>query len=115
MRGGWVFKFRINTIGLVALLSAAPVFAGDPTLPPTEQLVGDAVTQAPETLQLQAILRGPSRASAVINGQKLTVGDRLGDARVLAVRAHSVVIERQGRQQELRLSAPIIQTSRTLP
>ena len=110
-----MFKFEISTIGLVALLLTAPVFAVDPTQPPAERVVSDAVTQAPEELHLQAILRGPERASAVINGQNLKVGERLGDMCVLAVRRHSVVIERQGRQQELRLSAPIIQTSRTLP
>ncbi|WP_241787108.1 Type II secretory pathway component [Stutzerimonas stutzeri] len=87
----------------------------DPTQPPAGRVVSDDVTQAPVDLHLQAILRGPERASAVINGQNLKVGERLGDMRVLAVRWHSVVIERQGRQQELRLSAPIIQTSRTLP
>lgn len=115
MRGGLVFKLKINMIGLAALLAAMPTFALDPTQPPAGQAVGDAPSEAVATLRLQAILRGSEHASAVINGQNLRVGDRLGDARILAVRPHSVVIDRQGQQQELRLSAPIIQTSRTLP
>lgn len=101
-------------IGLAALFVAAPVFALDPTQPPAGRAASD-VPEVVATLQLQAILRGPEGASAVINGQNLKVGDRLGDARILAVRPHSVVIDRQGTQQELRLSAPIIQTSRTQP
>lgn len=115
MRGGLVFKSLINMFGLVALFGAAPVFALDPTRPPAGRVATDAPAEASATLHLQAILRGPERASAVINGQNLKVGDRLGDARLVAVRPHSVVIVRQGQQQELRLSTPIIQTSRTQP
>jgi MSHA biogenesis protein MshK len=39
----------------------------------------------------------------------------VGDARILAVHRHAVVIDREGKQQELHLSTPIIQTSRTQP
>lgn len=115
MRGGWVFKSSINMIGLAALLVAAPVFAKDPTQPPAGRVVIDTPAEAAEPLRLQAILRGPERAAAVINGQTLEIGERIGDARVLAVRPHSVVIDREGQRQELRLSAPIIQMSRTQP
>ncbi len=115
MRGGWVFKSVVNTIGLAALFVAAPVFALDPTQPPAGRVARDAPTEAAAELRLQAILRGSERVSAVINGQTLKVGDQLGDARILAIRPHSVVIVRQGQQQALRLSTPIIQTSRTQP
>ncbi|HBS79046.1 MAG TPA: Type II secretory pathway component [Pseudomonas sp.] len=87
----------------------------DPTQPPTGRLAADAPAEAAASLHLQAILRGPGRASAVINGNILRVGDRVGDARILAVHRHAVVIDREGQQQELHLSIPIIQTSRTQP
>lgn len=115
MRGGLVFKSAVTTIYLAALCFTAPVFGLDPTQPPVGRVAGDAPAEAASSLRLQAILRGAGRASAVINGQSLTVGDRLGDAQILAVRPHSVVIDRQGQQQELHLSAPIIHTSRTQP
>ncbi len=115
MRGGWVFKLAVNMFGLVAVFVATPVFALDPTLPPGGQVLSDTPSAAQTVLRLQAIVRGPDRVSAVINGQTLMVGDRLGDVRILAIRPHAVVIDRLGQQQELRLSTPIIQTSRTQP
>lgn len=120
MRGGWVSSrsvtFFFNMIGLAALLIAAPAFAKDPTQPPAGRVAAsDAPAEAAEPLRLQAIVRGPARVAAVINGQTLKVGDRIGDARVLAVRPHSVVIDREGQRQELRLSTPILQMSRTQP
>lgn len=115
MRGGLVFRSVVKFLCLASLFAAAPAFALDPTQPPAGRAAGDAPAEAAASLHLQAILRGAGRASAVINGRSLTVGDRLGDARILAVRSHSVVIDRQGQQQELHLSAPIIQTSRTQP
>jgi MSHA biogenesis protein MshK len=115
MRGGLVFKSAVNTICLAALCFTAPVLALDPTQPPTGRLAADAPAEAAASLHLQAILRGPGRASAVINGNILRVGDRVGDARILAVHRHAVVIDREGKQQELHLSTPIIQTSRTQP
>lgn len=115
MRGGLVFKSAVNSICLAALCFTASVLALDPTQPPTGRVAGDAPAEAAADLHLQAILRGPGRASAVINGNILRVGDRVGEARILAVHRHAVVIDRQGQQQELRLSAPLIQTSRTQP
>jgi len=115
MRGGLVFKFAVKILGLASLVAAAPVSALDPTQPPAGRVVGDAPTEATSVLRLQAILRSGGRAHAVVDGQTLKVGDHLGDARISAIRPHSVVIDRHGQQQELRLSAPIIQSSRTQP
>ncbi len=91
MRGGSVSRILL----LIACLLALPVRAAlDPTLPPAPLL--------------QAILRGPAGARAVIGGRSLEVGERHGDWRVLAIRARSVLIERQGQRSELHLSQPIV-------
>ncbi|MCC6077586.1 Type II secretory pathway component [Pseudomonas sp. GCM10022188] len=96
---------------LLILAAAWPLAAAavsDPTLPPTfaaAPVAGAEVAPAP---LLQAILRGPAGARAVIGGQSLKVGERLGELRVLAIRARSVLIERQGQRSELHLSQPIV-------
>ncbi len=115
MRGGSVFKFAVNILGLASLVAAPSVFALDPTQPPAGRSVSDAPVEATSVLRLQAILINGGRARAVIDGQTLKVGDHVANARIAEIRAHSVVIDRQGQQQELHLSAPIIQTSRTQP
>ncbi|MNM86314.1 hypothetical protein D3C81_984610 [compost metagenome] len=88
------------------LLAAAAV---DPTLPPPA-LANPAVeaAAAAPAPQLQAILRGPAGARAVLGGRSLQVGERHGDLRVLAIRARSVLIERQGQRSELHLIQPIL-------
>ncbi len=115
MRGGSVFKFAVNILGLASLVAAPSVFALDPTQPPAGRIVSDAPVEATSVLRLQAILINGGRARAVIDGQTLKVGDHVANARIAEIRAHSVVIDRQGQQQELHLSAPIVQTSRTQP
>lgn len=51
----------------------------------------------------------------MLNGQSLRVGDTLADARVLAINTNSVLIERDGQQQMLRLVAPVITPSQPQP
>ena len=62
--------------------------------------------------RLQAVLRDRQGARAIINGQSLRVGERLADAQVVEIRAQSVLIERQGSREWLRLAAPLVQPSR---
>ena len=94
---------------LLPLLAAA---ASDPTLPPPALAnpVAPAAATAPAP-QLQAVLRGPAGARAVIGGRSLQVGERHGELRLLAIRARSVLIERQGQRSELHLSQPILTPS----
>lgn len=98
------------------LLLPASAYALDPTRPPAAFVTAAAERQAPAaTLHLQAIFRGAQSARAVLNGQSLRVGDTLADARVLAINTNSVLIERDGQQQTLRLVAPIITPSQVRP
>lgn len=104
---------------LLALCCTAPLLAlaaVDPTLPPpalAAPATADAAA-APAPL-LQAILHGPGGARAVLGGRSLRVGEQQGDLRVLAIRARSVVIKRQGQRSELHLSQPILTPSTRSP
>ncbi len=111
MRGGSVFKTRYALI--CALLLPVSALALDPTQPP--RALAPAVTGQGEALvplRLQAIVRTSQAAQAVINGQSLRVGQRVDGARVLAIHSRSVLIERQGRRELLKLVAPLITPSR---
>jgi len=104
---------------LLVLCCATPLLAlaaVDPTQPPAA--LAAAATPGGEAGPiplLQAILHGPAGARAVLGGRSLRVGERQGDLRVLAIRARSVVIERQGQRSELHLSQPILTPSTRSP
>lgn len=93
---------------LAAVLPLAAAAVSDPTLPPTLPATPEAAADAVPAPLLQAILRGPAGARAVIGGQSLKVGERLGELRLLAIRPRSVLIERQGQRSELHLSQPVV-------
>ena len=84
----------------------------DPTQPPASALTVNAGASASVAPVLQSIVRGGRQSHAVINGQTLKVGDELDGAKVRAIYAHSVVLERQGEQHVLRLVEPILKPSR---
>jgi MSHA biogenesis protein MshK len=105
-----VFKsvLVVLLLGLCAVAQAAL----DPTQPPAEVFTASASASAPAAPVLQSIVRGGRQSLAVINGQTLKVGDELDGAKLRAIYAHSVVLERQGQQQVLRLVEPIMKPSR---
>jgi MSHA biogenesis protein MshK len=105
-----VFKSVVGVllVGLCAVAQAAL----DPTQPAPAVLTGNASERASVPLVLQSIVRGGRQAQAVINGQTLHVGDTLDGAQLRAIYAHSVLFERQGQQQVLRLAEPIMKPSR---
>ena len=64
-------------------------------------------------LVLQSVLIAPNRRIAVINGQKLAVGDRIRDQEVIEIRTHEVVLRRAGHERVLRLlPRPLIDKSK---
>ena len=105
---------RCRLIWLISLLIGSPAMAAlDPTEPPLNAPVGMAATEdAAQPLVLQAIVRGAGHTRAVINGQRLRVGDSLSGVRVNAIYPHAVLIERNGKQELLRLVEPITKPSR---
>lgn len=112
MRGGSVFRVVFFALLISSVARAEPVGL-DPTLPPSALLPSAPLDEAgSRPLMLQAIVRGAQGSRAVIGGQSLRVGDRYADAQVLAIHAHSVLIERQGQHVLLRLAEPVMQPSR---
>ena len=91
---------------IAGLVVATPLWAddlldglSDPTRPPTHS--GVMVSRG--GLVLQSTLVSPERQVAVISGQSLTVGGRVGNAEVIAIRPYEVVIRRSGKESTLRI------------
>lgn len=76
----------------------------DPTRPPVSLgAVNSNATAATAAPVLQSVLISPGRKVAVINGETVQVGDRLGDARVTKITEGEVVLVRDGQSQTLKL------------
>lgn len=104
--------FKPGYLVLLVGLCGSANAALDPTQPAPSSATAAAGGTPPATLVLQSIVRGGRQSQAVINGQALHVGDELGGAKLRAIYSHSVVLERQGQQQVLRLVEPILKPSR---
>jgi MSHA biogenesis protein MshK len=103
-------KMRIF-FSLPLLLLLAEASAVDPTRPPTPAeiaawLRGEQVeaSAAPTVFQLQSVLLSDQRRIAVINGQRLSVGDEVDGARVKEINAGRVVLEHNGEHLFLSIS-----------
>ncbi len=57
----------------------------------------------PAPLRLQAIVFNPQRPSALISGKTLFIGDKLGDARVVAIDQESATLVSAGKTNLLTL------------
>ncbi len=77
-----------------AVADSAPTNAVAPPEPPVEK---------PAPLKLQGIVYSPKRASAVISGKTVFVGDRIRDYRVIAITQDSATLAGATEKQVLRL------------
>ncbi len=90
--------------GGLLLACAAPSVAqalADPTRPPDARASREP--REPSRTGLQSILLSPERKLAVIDGQTVKVGDRVGQARVLAIDVDSVRLSEGGTVKTMRL------------
>ncbi|WP_317205619.1 MSHA biogenesis protein MshK [Janthinobacterium sp.] len=92
----------------LACLPLAAQTLQDPTRPPTAQMLapGEMAELAPGAPQLQSILisRNPGgRRVAVISGQTVRVGGKVGDAVLYRINAGEVVLRRGKALETLRL------------
>lgn len=86
----------------IALLSPAVATAlDDPMRPPGGRTT--VTSQGGGGYHLTATRIGAERRTAVINGRRLSVGDRIGRAEVVAIHPATATIELEGRRQTLRL------------
>lgn len=115
----------IRALGLAALLCMVPVAwaaddaaLADPTRPPAQIMAlwpasaGAAVLAVP---RLQSVLIGSAGRSAIIDGQRYKLGDRIGDARVFKISENEVVLAGSGGRQTMTLFTPVKQTPAAAP
>lgn len=77
---------------------------GDPLRPPSAPASSGAETvQEASPNQLQSVLISPSRKLAVINGQTVALGGRIGDATLARVSETGVVLKRGATLETLHL------------
>lgn len=91
------------SFALSVLLSHAALAQalGDPMRPPTAVA---SETPAQETgSRLQSVLISPTRRVAVIDGRTVTLGQRFGDATVIAIAESEVTLQRGAERQKLKL------------
>ncbi len=92
----------------LAYLLAGPVWADDldgltdPSRPSARGAQGDEGVGR-GGLVLESTLLSPERQFAVINGQKLTVGERIHGAQIVAIGAYEVILNRSGTRSALRM------------
>ncbi len=82
----------------------------DPTRPPVS-LGTSAVSEAAASaaaLELQSVLISPTRKVAIINGQSVTVGEKVGESEVIMIGENEVVL-RNGRDVQVLKLFPAVQ------
>ena len=88
---------------VLALAAASSAFAqalSDPTRPPS---FSPSENTRNEASRLQSVLISPERKLAVIDGRTVTLGERVGDAKVVAIAPAQVILQRGGEYQTLKL------------
>lgn len=91
--------------GVIYSPSLAQVLT-DPTRPPAATLADDgAEKEAGEgaTPVLQSILISPSRRQAIISGKTMTVGEKVGDAKIVRITENTVILRNGSDLQTLKL------------
>jgi hypothetical protein len=89
----------------------------DPTMPLSIAIVPEAVTDRGfdllggfETYELNSVLIRSADRVAVINGQRVRAGDRVGTARVAAIESDHVTLNVNGKIERLELYGSSIKT-----
>lgn len=75
----------------------------DPTRPPSPATGVPSGDKGAQSRTLQSVLIAPGRSVAVVDGEMVRVGSRLGDARVVKIDESGVVLSGSGRTEILRL------------
>lgn len=94
--------------GLAAQLASAEEIFRDPTRPPSS-LYAPTLNATEEWVEtqagsiLQSIRKSNGRYTAVINGETVIVGSKIGDARVVKIRETEVILKTADSLQTLKL------------
>lgn len=79
---------------------AAPDIASDPMRPDTLRSVS---ASAPARYRVNAIIVSDERRIAIVNGQRVGIGESIGEATVVSISRAEVVLEIDGSRQSLRV------------
>jgi MSHA biogenesis protein MshK len=93
---------RVMALALLTATAAAAQGLSDPTQPPSARSEERPRSEAPAS-RPQSVLLSPGRKLAVIDGQTVTLGGRLGDATVVAIAPTQVILQTGGTYQTLKL------------
>ena len=93
-----IFAFCLSPFAAADMLQ-------DPTRPPADLSSPQGNAGAPVTSgpQLQSVLISAHQRSAIISGQRVTVGEKLGDARVVMINENEVMLKGSSGVQTLKL------------
>ena len=92
---------RLMALGLLAGTAAVGQGLSDPMRPPSA--APDFVRAAPASSRLQSVLISPGRKLAVIDGRTVMLGERVGDATLVAISPAQVTLQTGGAYQTLKL------------
>lgn len=98
---------------IAAMLALPPSLAGaealpDPTRPaPGMDSVAGAAATTPSGPRLRMIKISPVRSSAIIDGQEVTLGSRVGEMRVVKITEGEVVLKGKSESETLKLFSAV--------
>jgi MSHA biogenesis protein MshK len=105
----------VNALLLLAVAIAAPAHAqalSDPTRPPSYSEAGrDAEPRASMGPVLQSVIVSGGRKLALIDGRTYTVGDKVGEAKLVAISGSEVTLREPGGNKILRLTPDVQKTT----
>lgn len=97
---------RVAALMLAGLTAATPLQASDyivdPMRPDTLRVTVNVVQPR---YRVNAIIFSDDRRIAIVNGQRVAVGDVIQQATVIAINKAEVIVEIQGEQQSLRMNS----------
>lgn len=100
-------NIRLYIAPVVAVLlchgSALAQIMNDPTQPPGATSLGEPETEQARAPVLQSVIITPSHRAAIINGERVELGGKYRDARVLKITETEVVLRSAGRTEVLKM------------
>lgn len=102
----------MSLILAVACSSAAAESLPDPTRPSGAAMAESEAADRPRGPVLQSVLNSSGRKLAIISGQSVRQGDKVGNARVVSIRDTEVVLV-QGKETQVLKLFPVVEKQRS--
>ena len=91
------------TAGMVWQAAACAQGMNDPTRPPAGIYLTEGATGATSGPRLQSVMITPGERSAIIDGERVRLGGKYGDARVIRITESEVVLRSSGGTETLKM------------